>query len=416
MKIRLRKSTTYYRPSAKNVDLLDEGCCLRTVNLIRDDGHYFPAVSAVAQQTFAGCPEGVEGAYYSEGNGALFVITATEVYRLDSGASEYVKIADSLSEKPFFVDMYINGFSATTMFSGNSRVVFTGMAQDTATDDHLFSTGVVHCGRFFAVDKSDGFKLWWAASHPLDWEEGIYGCGYVWLPAEGGKILRLFSYDDRLVAVRERGITVVRAYGGPQNYKVDATANYLTADGIIGDTCALCGGQIVFCTDSGIYAFDGSDIERLMRFDCGISAPLCAAACGERYFLMCTEEHLGEGCVYCFDLSSGLGAACDIKPSALFSGPDGVYAVIGTAIKKLLPGEGEGEWYSAEVRFGGSRALLKSIEAECDGEVSVTVSALGVSRTFSGSGVHRVGMSGSSFSFCVQAGGTLRTLTARAEV
>ncbi len=413
MKIRKPVGISSRSRSTVTLSLIKEDNCLYAVNM-QKDGTYAPS-NALGEAAFTDIPEGVLSAYFSQSNGSVYLVTASGVYRAARGESSFSRIFSGSPENPFFAEMYMNGFSATIFFSGYDRVADTGAAQDSAQDTRRFYTGAVHCGRFFGRDASDGLKLCWAASHPFDWEEGIYGSGYICLPPEGGNILRLLSYDDRLIAVRERGITVVRAYGDPQNYKVDLSANYLTADYIIEATCAVCGGEIAFCTQRGLYSFDGSDIARLADFgDCGISSPQFAAAVGERYFLSCTHEHIGS-CVYCYDGELKKGSVMRAQPSALFAGEDGVYAVCGTQMQKIVAG-GAGEWYSRPVNFGGSHAYLKCVRTESDGEASVTISSGGASHTFSGVGAHRVNMAGGEFAFCVQTAAKIVSMTAQAEV
>lgn len=415
MRIKTSKTTRYPSTSLRSVDVLGARCG-RSINAREEEGALFPGVKLSAQTRFPALPPGVVGAYCSQGNGALYLLTDSAAYRISEGASSYTQITSSLSSRPFFVDMYFNGFSVTVFFNNYDRIIYTGMDQDDLTDDKRLYCGAMHCGRLFARDYLDGFKLWWAASHALDWTAGINGCGYTLLPAEGGDILRLFSYDDRLIAMRESGITIVRAYGDPQNYKVDATANYMTADGIIEDTCAEGGGKILFCTPRGIYAFDGSGIDRLLSFaGTSLSSPKFAAASGDMYCVVCTDGVSGGDRMYCFDLSSGSGWLTDISPSALFSGAGALYAVVGTSVMEVTAGGSFG-WRSLPVRFGDGNACLKRVRAVCDGDVSVTVSSLGVSRTLSGSGIHEVNMSGRDFTFSVLADGKLTALEAQAEV
>ena len=414
MKIRSEKKVASRSSEQVTCNLSDQ--TLYTVNLIEEDGTFTPAVCAV-QSTFADCPEGVTSAHYSPGNGALFVIADGAAHYLEKGASSYVKMAENLGQRPFFADMYINTYAATILADGYNMHFYNGFGHGSTECVHRFYDGCEHCGRFFARDYSDGLRLWWAASHAVDWEEGINGSGYTFLPADGGAVLKLYSYKERLIAVRERGITVIHAYGDPQNYKVDATAGYLSAEGIIGESCAICDGRIFFCTAGGLYAFNGSGSERLASFTGGrLSSPAFAAACGDRYFAACNDKYLGDGRIYCYDASSGGGAVCDICPDALFCGPDGVYAVCGTSVKKLSRG-GSGVWRSGKVRPGGARhAYLKQIELSCEGGADVTIVCDGVERSFSGGGPHTVNIGGHSFEFTVQAQGRLNAVRALAEV
>ncbi len=415
MKRQVKRGTITRSTKSAAYNLL-EGVPLYTVNMYGEDGKFTPAVSAVPLGLPA-CPQAPSKGYYSEGNGALFVYANGTVSRLNKGAASFVTMEQNLSENCFFTDMYLNGFSAAVLFDGADQYVFLGALQEDTTCAHSFYAGAWHCGRFFARDLNDGFRIWWAASDSVDWTEGINGCGYTYLPAEGGEVLRLFSFRERLVAVRRRGITVIHAYGEPQHYKVDATANYLVADGVIGETCAMCAGGIVFCTESGIYLFNGSSLERIFLFNGGrVSSPARAAACGERYCFVCDDVHLGGGVLAVLDVPSGRLAVTDITPGAVFAGKDGVYVSVGTALCKIEDG-GTGELYLPSFLPENSpRAHIKSICVQCSGGCTVALSSNGVQRAFSGSGRHRVGMGGHNFSFAVQAEGSLSRLTAQAEV
>ena len=417
MRIAARKTTVFPARSRKTAELLDAGYTAYTVNLWEEDGALVPAAALASEKAYPTCPVNVTGGYYSEGNGALYLVSGSLVYRLNKGGTAYTTVARNLSDGAFFADMYVEGSASTVLFDGYNRITYSGQAQSTAVADKRFYAGAEHCGRLFARDYDEPYKLWWSASDAFDWEEGISGSGYVYLPAAGGEVLRLFSYRERLIAVRRRGITVVHAYGDPENYKVGATANYLTADGIIERTCAVCAGDIYFCTEGGLYAFNGSSVEKLMDFGGRISSPQSAAACGERYYLICTDKYLGGGCVLCFDGLKKRCAVCDIKPSALFAAEQGVCAVVGTGVYKILPCSGSGRWVSLPFRIEGSRsALIKNISAACGGDIVIKVSAGGYERTFSCGDIRGANISGGTFVFDVDVNGALRSLRVEAEI
>lgn len=414
MKILRPKHTSYPSASLKTVNLLDY--TLWTENYLMSGGAYRSVLSVSTQSVFYYNLTGALSMHYSQGAEMLFVYTTAGIYRLKRGVVGLTQVLSGPPARPFFVDTYINGVMSAVCFSGTRRVVITADGFTASTDTRSFSTGVIHCGRFFGVDSADGLRLCWSQSTPLEWEEGIYGSGYIRLPAEGGKILRLFSYEDRLIAMREKGITVIHAYGEPQHYKVDATANYLIAGGIIADTCTICAGRIFFCACDGVYSFDGSAITAELNFtDCGVSSPLDAAACGTKYLFRCTHDVLGENVIYYYDKALGRGCVCNLSVDVMIEGPDNIYLSHGRVIRLLKPG-GDGAWYSRGVRFGdGGRALLRSVDVDCDGDVTLTVSSLGVTRKLKGAGRHIVNMYGDAFTFSVESDGALRALTARAE-
>lgn len=381
-----------------------------TLNLFEEDGEFVPAYT-LSEASLPACPAGAKSAFCSQTGAGLFVLTSSAAFTLGDGDDAFSRVRYLSSVHPFVVDMYMEGMSVAVVFDGFERSVCTLYGTESAEDEHSFYTAVMHCGRLFARDLADGVRLVWSSGHALEWEEGIAGCGYICLPHEGGDILRLFSYGDRLVAVRRTGITVVRAYGEPENYRVEATASYLTADGIIAATCAPCGGDIYFCTRSGLYAFNGSSIVRKADFtEYGVSSPTAAAACGGEYFALCT--HTGEeGAVFAYDAYGSRGCVCAFSADVLFAGADGVYAVVGQTIYRVERG-GTGVWRSLAVRpAGGRQAHLSSLSAEGEG-LAVSVGCASGHRTLAEGDGCVVGAYGGAFTFTVEVGGRLSGLEA----
>jgi hypothetical protein len=219
--------------------------------------------------------------------------------------------------------------------------------------------------------------------------------------------------------VRERGLTVIRAYGEPQNYKIDESANYYTADGIIEDTICVCNNSLFFCTESGIFAFDGNDIERqsLTFGGCEGDVHKCktAVAYGDKYYVLCTSKKLNRSVIYAYEPINKLGYYVNISPECIVAG-DGVFALDGGVLYVLQEG-GKGEWKRMTFDFGvSSKKYLRSIEISTFGDVEISVSCGSEKRTFSGNGVKKVGISGYNFDFEVSGSGEVYALCATVEV
>ncbi len=420
--MRIRKKINFRAPSTKVKSFLliggSEDYANDTWGFVADGKGYKSGPHAARTDMFGTLPGEPFALHYSQANGAFYFVTADGVYLTDSATSKvHEKISDVVSPLPFFVDMYINGFSVTVVFSGTDRVIYNGATVEKFTDTHSFRTGVMHCGRFFAADYHDGIKLWWAATHAADWTSGINGCGYTFLPPEGGDILRLFSYDDRLIVVRKRGITVVRAYGEPQHYKVEATAAYLVAEGIIADTCAVSGGKITFCSENAIYSFDGNSIERLMSFrHDGIYEPEFAVGMGEMYYVDCATE--GRKCILGYDCSAGTRWINYTLCSKLCACADGVYIFNSSSAYRIARSERAiGEWNSRKIDFGTDGVkLLKRVCVKGKGSINFLIECDGVLRVYNGAGWHRPMMYGREFLFTVNSDGSLEEFLAEVEV
>jgi hypothetical protein len=275
----------------------------------------------------------------------------------------------------------------------------------------------MHCGRFFAVDYNERLKLLWSSGGINDWKNNLDGCGYAYLTGDGGEILKLVNFDEKLIAVRCNGLSVIRAYGDPQNFKIDESSYYYTADGIIENTISVCDNKLIFCTESGIFAFDGNDVERQ---ECDDSWDICAyqsaVSYGDRYLIMCSSKRLGKDVVYVYEPSEKLGYFIDFSPECIYAG-DGVYAVKDSGLYCLSEGKACGVWKKSGVNFGlSSKKVLRSIAVECSNDIVVKVKSGTASKTYFGGGVKSVRLSGFEFDFEISGNGEAYSLVANAEV
>lgn len=422
MKIVKAKTVKKPRTTIKTFELIGDGeeCTDYTYNLVRNDVGYARSMGAVRDTFFGTCPRDPRAVYYSHATGGLFSVTASTMYLFNVNSNtKFSSATTKLTLTPFFADMYIDGKCVTVSFSGINRLVYDGKNITESKDEHEFYTGVMHGGRFFARDYAYPLKLWWSASHALDWTEGIYGSGYIHLSPEGGNVLRLISFGDKLLAVRQNGITVVRALGEPQHFRVDATATYAVADGIVGETCAVCAGKLYFATKSGIYTFDGSSVEKCENRDgWRISAPVMAVASGDCYYLICTDKFLGEKIVFGYDTIKKHGWFINANPSRLFTLEEDAYFVYSTGIYKLCATDSSrGYWRSKNQDFGTPAVkFLRRLYIDGDDDVNTTIVCGDVTREFIGNGWITVNMYARTFRFVIGAFNNLTRVRAEVEV
>jgi hypothetical protein len=424
--VKLRKAKKITYPTVKRItcDFLAEDEKLAVcAGFIQKDNKLLSGLGASVKSERLTPPVGVSKAYYSQGNGGLFLVAGGKVYlkyKPSNNFNEIYTIPDGASiDDLFFVEAIINAVNCTIMFCGKDKMIFNGDGLSSVTESHKFCTGIMHCSRFFAVDYENRFKLCWSSGSALEWKNGLNGCGYAYLSPEGGEVLKLVNYDEKLIAVRERGLSVIRAYGEPQNYKIDESANYYTADGIIKDTIDVCDNSLIFCTESGIFAFDGNDIERQnLSFggcDGDVDNPEMAVAYGDRYYVLCTSKKWVRSMIYAYEPINKLGYYVNFSPECIVAA-EGVIALSGGVLYVLKEG-GKGEWKRLGFDFGVScKKYLRSVEMQTFGDVEISITCGNEKRTLSGSGVKKVGMSGYNFDFEVSGSGEVYALCATVEV
>jgi hypothetical protein len=393
--------------------------CSKSFGFLLNDNCLEKGIGGELDDKYTTIPADVKSGYYSSANGALFAASDEGVYLYYPKLKKYFASIYSQPEKtPYFFDVYNGGMDSTIIAIGGTALGFTGYGVSTLKDTKEFYCGTMHCGRFFGRDKSNQFRIWWSATGGFqDWTEGIDGYGYMVLSYEGGGVVKLMNYNERLLAIKKRGITIIKAYGEPQHYVASDSATYLTADDIIAETCAYCGGNLMFCTTSGIFSFDGSDIERQDTGDCyDLYDFKSAVGLGDKYYVICSSKKLGEGLVYVYETSAKKGYFIDLKPTALVAA-ESVTAFSNDGIYTLSQQSGKGYWTSCGIDFGEAQLkCLKDVDINCDGDITLKVTADGVSRTFSGSGKKRVDMSGRQFYFEISGTGNVYGVDATAEV
>lgn len=157
----------------------------------------------------------------------------------------------------------------------------------------------VHYGRLFTAS---GCRVRFSrALAPDDWTERTQGAGWIDLPSEGGDVLELVPYKEKLYLFRERGITQLRAMGDNLNFKA-VTVPYACGK-LYARSVANCGGSVIFLTECGAFSFNGGTCRMLSG--CGyslidLSAGVSAVSAGGKYYAAVALGS-GERCVLCID-------------------------------------------------------------------------------------------------------------------
>lgn len=122
------------------------------------------------------------------------------------------------------------------------------------------SRTAVHYSRMFGVgDKSNPQRIWFSAlySH-CNFEVGEEEGGYIDITDNIGDTIDVISFFDTLYVFCRYGIVAVNAVGDQLDYSIE-NVYYSNSEIIKGSVC-VCGGNILFCTCDGVYAFNGISV------------------------------------------------------------------------------------------------------------------------------------------------------------
>lgn len=383
-----------------------------------ENGKIVPALCAC--ENTANAFTDVKTAGYSAAAGVYFVCADEKVFYSEDGLN-FSELAALAGDKPFIFEQRVNGAAKLYAAGSESCVSFGGGSGGSNAFNCGICGGQFKSGRLFGIDKTDNLKLRWSGEGgAFDWEESIDGAGWLKLDGAGGQILNLLNYGERLVAVRENGLSVISAFGTPENFK--AESKNLRVSGIRKNTAAVAGNKLLFFAEngaySGLYAYNGAKITRV---NCplaeNISEPLCAAADGSLYFLSAFVKPLSRRAVLVYNAESGFAYVADFPASAFAVSGGGVFAYADGFACKLKAG-GKFTFKSGAVNFGSADAkYLHGVKICGDGGADIEVLNGRAVRAFTNvKNALRADMRGANFTFTVKSQAKITALTAVAEV
>ena len=127
------------------------------------------------------------------------------------------------------------------------------------------SSMCIHSERLFATTSGEGTSIWFSDDfNPTNWSVSLDEAGYIELPDERGKLLKVISFLDYVFVFRSYGISRVYAYGDQTEFSVDNLFNNIGQ--IYANTVTECGGYVIFLTSSGLYRFNGIDAVKILPF------------------------------------------------------------------------------------------------------------------------------------------------------
>ena len=170
------------------------------------------------------------------------------------------------NSKPMLVNYRLNSEDVLVMCSASDNmVVWDGIKNpEVVLDAPLVSSMCVHNERLFATTFDDNYEV--AFSDDLDvanWTISRDGAGFVSMPGDGGKVLKVISYLGYIYIFRERGISRLSASGGQEDFYLSHL--FVSGGKIFENTISVCGDRIVFVASDGIYSFDGASTYKILE-------------------------------------------------------------------------------------------------------------------------------------------------------
>ena len=397
--------TAFSAVSEKEQYLLSSG----TLFSLKKEGDALVPAFGLDEITVDNMPASAEAAYFTSA-GNLYVYSSGTLYRCTGAYGNFYVFGSGFSSAPFFAECHEDGEDYVLICDGTKALRANSSSVQSETCPPV-RQGVVHYSRLFGIDADDSRTVRWSEpGNARGWTEGINGAGFVRLDAARGEINKLVVWNNRLVAVRESGLTVIRAFGEAESFKVDVTDT--DTDEIAAETVSVCGGKLYFFTSTGLYSYDGGLDKCTFEGLHGFKGATCAAACGG--YIYAAGKLRDEDVVACIDAENGdvsyirQRADCICARGRVFFYGDGLF--------EILADGSSGEWESGPMDFGTPRKkYLRSISVS--GADSITVTSGANVRAFAGAeGEVPVGMCGREFYFSAKSSGKLRLLCARYSV
>ncbi|MDE7167619.1 MAG: hypothetical protein K2O28_02070 [Clostridia bacterium] len=395
----------------KRVDALASKGAL-SVGCFVHDGKLIPAINSCTRLNRLN--EKAKLSWYSGLTKRYLLFTQNKLY-YSFGALNSPTTVSFIAKSPSLIEIRNATASAIYLFGDT-----TYFKINTLGNALTFKGGVMDCvmknGRIFGIDTSKRYTIRWSGEGGIDdWTEGISGAGWAALSQGYGEILNLVVYKEKLVAIREYGLAVLSAYGTPENYKLSYPPYKLPK--VYKYTACVVNEKLLFCTDDGIYSYDGNTVEKAgFELADEIESPTFATCNNGKYFLCGVSKTLKRKAVLVYDAALNAAYIIDTDANTISVGPN-VFAYSDTYETQLKEG-GEYSFTSGEIDFS-TRGLkvLKEVVIDGDKDVRLEVSNGVISRIVGGvRGKFRPNIRGKSFKITVCGKGKIDGISAVAEV
>ena len=120
-----------------------------------------------------------------------------------------------------------------------------------------------HYERIFGVSGATSPRVWFSAPmQPDNWEVSYDAGGYIDIDHTCGRPYKVVSFLDYVYVFCEYGVYRITAYSNQSEFSM---RRILVSSGMIyPDTITVCADKIMFCSEEGVFVFDGVDAYKVM--------------------------------------------------------------------------------------------------------------------------------------------------------
>lgn len=364
------------------------------------------------------CPSNVWYAAFMRNMNRFYVFSALEIFTADEFedyVGDFRRIGSDTANIPFAIEYKISTGSVIYVVYNNRYTLNDYRGRDLCNSTCNIGGGVYKNGRVFGVDLSDNCKLRWSGEGGFeDWEEKIDGAGWLYSNVELGDIYRLYVLKGNIVALKKYGVSLISAYGTPENFKEIIS---VATPPPYKECATVCGNKLYFYTSDGLYSFTAAGAEKVpVKLAEDFVSPFSSMTYGESVFFAGTHKKLGRTVIFVYDTKEKSSYFIDIPATALCAaGSPYVFNSEGLVIlKKGLAFRYESEGFAD---FSKRNKTLKSLYVGSEKEVDVMVQTDKGSRIFKGvKGELKTHMCGRFFKVVVEGtDGEIDELTANVE-
>ena len=167
-------------------------------------------------------------------------------------------------------------------------------------DAPIITSMCMNDGVLFCTVQKPAFKIWYATD--LDAEnvgKKSSSSNYISLEDDLGDARKVVSFDESVYAFRDYGITKISFIKN----EVVTSQVYQSNTKIFTDTVSVCGGQILFMTQYGLFSFNGVKVAKIAidLFDYSIfnKSTMIASSLGEKYYLAFNLNYNDNNSILC---------------------------------------------------------------------------------------------------------------------
>ena len=268
-----------------------------------------------------------------------------------------------------------------------------------STNKPHMSRTAMHYGRMFGVgDPSYPQRVWFSKlNDPDDFSISDSTGGYIDITDLIGDTIDVFSVFDTLYIFCRYGIAALNSLSLQCDFSVENV--YYSDSEIINGSISLCGGQILFATRYGVYAFNGSSVSQISRSVKGFFKDIVCrketSVCFNGSYFLSYHKKDGECGMIVYNLSSGnfkIFTGADIISFAIYRGAENEKLITAFDSSSVVSEWGAGDkvsgagaisalWRSPKTCLGAPNAEKTILEAHFtaygDGDIVFTVNADG---------------------------------------